>query len=135
MPMPTISTMPRWGRTMMMRHALKILIAPALLLAGCAAEPEPATSTANDALTADTGLSFNGVSFNGMLFNGVSFNGVSFNGVSFNGVSFNGVSFNGVSFNGTELAGATMTGVLSTGATLGLRVDDVAPDRKSTRLN
>ena len=130
----------------MMRQALKILIAPTLLFAGCAAEPEPATSTADEALTADNGISFNGisfngvsfngvsfngvsfngVSFNGMSFNGVSFNGVSFNGVSFNGVSFNGVSFNGVSFNGTELAGATMTGVLSNGATLGLRIDDVA---------
>ncbi|HEY6173432.1 MAG TPA: ADYC domain-containing protein [Kofleriaceae bacterium] len=129
-----------------MRQALKILIAPTMLFAGCMAEPEPATSTANQALTADNGVSFNGISFNGISFNGVSFNGISFNGVSFNGISFNGISFNGisfngisfngisfngisyngVSFNGTDFNGAEMTGVLTNGASLGLRIDDVA---------
>jgi ADYC domain/Pentapeptide repeats (9 copies) len=125
-----------------MRALLTILLAPVALATGCATEPEVETSTVTEALDGDNGISFNGISFNGISFNGISFNGISFNGISFNGISFNGISFNGISFNGisfngisfngisfngTDFIGAEMKGLLSNGASVELRIDDIAP--------
>jgi hypothetical protein len=128
-----------------MRDILRILIVPMMLFAGCTAEPQTTTSTVDEALTADNGLSLNGLSLNGLSMNGLSMNGLSLNGLSLNGLSMNGLSMNGLSLNGlsmnglsmnglslnglslngTQLNGATLSGALSNGDTAQLRIDDV----------
>src|SRR5262249_21202399 len=72
-----------------MRNVLKLLVAPAILLTGCAADPDQ-TSAKVEALDADNGMSLNGMSLNGMSLNGMSLNGMSLNGIYLNGMSLNG---------------------------------------------
>jgi len=82
----------------------------ALLFGACVASSEPQTSSVDQDLVGDNGVSINGVSINGVSINGVSINGVSINGVSINGVSINGVSINGVSINGVSINGVSING-------------------------
>ncbi|HMG57627.1 MAG TPA: ADYC domain-containing protein, partial [Kofleriaceae bacterium] len=73
------------------------------------------------------GTSLNGISLNGISLNGISLNGISLNGISVNGISVNGISLNGISLNGTDFIGAHLSAALSSGASLELRLDDIAP--------
>jgi len=134
-----------------MTNILKTL-APAILAIGCAAEPEVTTSTVDEALTGDNGISLNGISLNGISINGISLNGISLNGISINGISINGISINGISLNGISINGISLNGIslngisingisingtdfigahldasLSNGESLGLRIDDIDP--------
>jgi hypothetical protein len=136
---------------MMMRNLRKFLLAPALLFAGCT-DTEDQVSAANEALSANNGISLNGISLNGIslngtslngislngislngislngtMVNGISLNGTSVNGISLNGISLNGISLNGISLNGTDFIGAHLSGLLSNGDGLDMRIDDIAP--------
>jgi hypothetical protein len=133
----------------MMRNLRKILLVPALLVAGCTTEDQ--SNTVNEALTADNGISLNGISLNGISLNGISLNGISLNGISLNGISLNGTAVNGISLNGislngislngislngtavngislngTDFVGAHLNGLLSNGDGLELRIDEIA---------
>jgi hypothetical protein len=125
-----------------MRKLLKIMLAPVVLLTGCASDSEIQTNTANGALEGDNGISLNGISLNGISSNGISLNGISLNGISSNGISSNGISLNGISsngislngissngisHNGTDFIGASLSGSLSNGGTLTVRIDDIDP--------
>jgi hypothetical protein len=121
-----------------MKHTIKHLLVPgALVFAGCATESVPATSSTDEALSVDNGISLNGISLNGISLNGISLNGISLNGtsvngislngISLNGISLNGTSINGISLNGTDFIGAHLNGSLSNGDTLQLRIDDIDP--------
>ncbi|HMG22595.1 MAG TPA: ADYC domain-containing protein, partial [Kofleriaceae bacterium] len=117
------------------------------MFTGCASGSDAPTDTASDAVTVDNGISLNGISLNGTSLNGISLNGISLNGISLNGISLNGISLNGISvngisvngislngislngisLNGTDFIGAHLSAALSSGASLELRLDDIAP--------
>jgi hypothetical protein len=93
-----------------MRNALKLSLAPTLLLFACTSNPDIKTASASEALDGD---------------NGISVNGISINGISVNGISMNGISVNGISVNGTGFIGAQLKASLSNGESLPLRIDDL----------
>jgi hypothetical protein len=58
--------------------------------------PATVTSTREQDLQGENGVTLNGVTLNGVTLNGVTLNGVTLNGVTLNGVTLNGVTLNGL---------------------------------------
>jgi hypothetical protein len=94
-----------------MRNFLTTLIPATVLLGACVSSDDTApTSSVDQDMTGDNGISINGISINGISINGISINGISINGISINGISINGISINGISINGISINGISING-------------------------